>query len=423
MPKYISDRKRNLNLGINNHTEGSDVLSITGNTRLSGIITAITGVAVTYFGDGSNLTGIDLGVGINTVGGNVGYGITLLDFRGAGVSTITSPVSGISTINITGGGGGASVSIGTEAPSSPSAGDLWYNNDKARTFIYYDEVDAGIGTNKFWVDSSPFVLPATDTPVAAKTSATFTALNNQKAFTFAHNVGFIDVYLNGVRLSESEFVSDGASVTLDIGASAGDIVDLVQYRMGIGATGPQGPAGGKWANFSTNTGITTTLKVQIQSNLEVTGVTTSTGGFVGVLTGNVTGNVTGNLTGTASTATAAGVAYGLTGVPNVTVGILTATDVNSTSDLKLKKNILVIDNAVNKIKSITGVTFQWKENEEMSAGVIAQDVEMHLPELVKECSGAKTVNYNGLVGVLIEVVKEQQNQLDELKARISKLEG
>ena len=136
MPKYISDRKRNLNLGINNHTEGSDVLSITGNTRLSGIITAITGVAVTYFGDGSNLTGIDLGVGINTVGGNVGYGITLLDFRGAGVSTITSPVSGISTINITGGGGGASVSIGTEAPSSPSAGDLWYNNDKARTFIY-----------------------------------------------------------------------------------------------------------------------------------------------------------------------------------------------------------------------------------------------------------------------------------------------
>ena len=108
---------------------------------------------------------------------------------------------------------------------------------------------------------------------------------------------------------------------------------------------------------------------------------------------------------------------------NITVGILTATDVNSTSDLKLKKNILVIDNAVNKIKSITGVTFQWKENEEMSAGVIAQDVEMHLPELVKEYSGAKTVNYNGLVGVLIEVVKEQQNQLDELKARISKLEG
>ena len=104
MPKYISDRKRKLDLGINSYTEGSDVLSVTGTTKLSGIVTAITGVAVTYYGDGSNLSGIDLGVGINTAGGNVGYGVTLLDFRGTGVSTITAPVSGISTINITGGG-------------------------------------------------------------------------------------------------------------------------------------------------------------------------------------------------------------------------------------------------------------------------------------------------------------------------------
>lgn len=111
MPKYISDRKRKLDLGINSYTEGSDVLSITGTTKLSGIVTAITGVAVTYYGDGSNLSGIDLGVGINTAGGNVGYGVTLLDFRGAGVSTITAPVSGISTINITGGAGGGNLDI------------------------------------------------------------------------------------------------------------------------------------------------------------------------------------------------------------------------------------------------------------------------------------------------------------------------
>ena len=56
--------------------------------------------------DGSALTGVISGVGINTAGGNVGYGVTLFDFRGAGISTITAPVAGISTINITGGGGG-----------------------------------------------------------------------------------------------------------------------------------------------------------------------------------------------------------------------------------------------------------------------------------------------------------------------------
>ena len=58
--------------------------------------------------DGSALTGVISGVGINTAGGNVGYGVTLFDFRGAGISTITAPVAGISTINITGGGGGGS---------------------------------------------------------------------------------------------------------------------------------------------------------------------------------------------------------------------------------------------------------------------------------------------------------------------------
>ena len=56
--------------------------------------------------DGSALTGVISGVGINTAGGNVGYGVTLFDFRGAGISTITAPVAGISTINITGGGAG-----------------------------------------------------------------------------------------------------------------------------------------------------------------------------------------------------------------------------------------------------------------------------------------------------------------------------
>ena len=73
--------------------------------QLSGALPAI---------DGSALTGVISGVGIKTAGGNVGFGVTFFDFRGAGVSTITAPVSGISTINITGGGGGGG-SISTEA--------------------------------------------------------------------------------------------------------------------------------------------------------------------------------------------------------------------------------------------------------------------------------------------------------------------
>ena len=91
-----------------------------------GLITARAGIRVEqdkqstskrmifYYGDGSNLTGVISGIGINTSGGNVGYGITLLDLR-AGVSTVTTPSSGIATVFITGGGGGGGGGISTEA--------------------------------------------------------------------------------------------------------------------------------------------------------------------------------------------------------------------------------------------------------------------------------------------------------------------
>jgi hypothetical protein len=72
--------------------------------------------------DGSLLEGLpQSGVGIKTEGGNVGFGVTFLDFRGAGISTITAPSAGISTINITGGGGGGGGSISTEAATPSDA--------------------------------------------------------------------------------------------------------------------------------------------------------------------------------------------------------------------------------------------------------------------------------------------------------------
>ena len=66
--------------------------------------------------DGSALEGLPVsGVGIKTAGATVGFGVTFLDFRGSGVGEITSPNSGITTINISGGGGGGGGSISTDA--------------------------------------------------------------------------------------------------------------------------------------------------------------------------------------------------------------------------------------------------------------------------------------------------------------------
>ena len=100
-------------------------------------------------------------------------------------------------------------------------------------------------------------------------------------------------------------------------------------------------------------------------------------------------------------------------------GVVTATDFNSTSDAKLKTNIQVIDNPIEKIMKIDGVSFNWKATNKPSFGVIADNVQETLPDLVNN-EDPKTVNYNGLVGLLIEVVKNQQEQINELRGLLDK---
>ena len=107
---------------------------------------------------------------------------------------------------------------------------------------------------------------------------------------------------------------------------------------------------------------------------------------------------------------------------SVTIGAgLTVTgDINSTSDINLKKDIAPVENALDKICKINGVEFEWKNTNQKSIGVIAQEIESILPELVTNMidnneNEIKTVNYNGLIGVLIEAVKELKNDIDELK--------
>ena len=102
-------------------------------------------------------------------------------------------------------------------------------------------------------------------------------------------------------------------------------------------------------------------------------------------------------------------------IQTTSTGVQVNGDMNSTSDINLKKDIEVVTSAVEVISQLQGVKFSWKKNDEKSVGVIAQDVEKVLPELVKGEEGDKSVNYSGLIGVLIEAIKEQQKQIDELK--------
>jgi len=97
-------------------------------------------------------------------------------------------------------------------------------------------------------------------------------------------------------------------------------------------------------------------------------------------------------------------------------GDFTATgDVTAYSDERLKRNIETINKPIDIVNALRGVKFE--KDGRHSTGVIAQEVEKVLPEVVHtDADGMKSVAYGNVVGVLIEAIKEQQKQIDWLTA-------
>jgi hypothetical protein len=123
-----------------------------------------------------------------------------------------------------------------------------------------------------------------------------------------------------------------------------------------------------------------------------------------------------------------------TGAVIVTGGVGISGDLNvggdvvayASSDERLKDNIELISNPIEKVQSLKGVTWNWNDDASETqkstpnVGVIAQDVEKVLPQLVHDRdNGFKGVDYAKLTGLLIEAIKDQQKQIDELKSKLS----
>lgn len=104
------------------------------------------------------------------------------------------------------------------------------------------------------------------------------------------------------------------------------------------------------------------------------------------------------------------------GLASFAGSITAAGNVTAFSDIRLKKDIELIPNALDKVLSLRGITFTDIASDERRTGVIAQEVQAVLPEAVKEGEEYLSVAYGNLVGVLIESIKE-------LEARVRELEG
>ena len=99
-----------------------------------------------------------------------------------------------------------------------------------------------------------------------------------------------------------------------------------------------------------------------------------------------------------------------------------AGDLNVNSDARLKANIISLGSTLSKLLQIDGKSYTMKkdESEKQKIGLLAQDIEKVFPELVSESHGVKSVNYQGLVPVLINALKEQDAMMKEQDNRLSK---
>jgi hypothetical protein len=109
----------------------------------------------------------------------------------------------------------------------------------------------------------------------------------------------------------------------------------------------------------------------------------------------------------------------------ISTGIWARGDVTAYSDIRVKDNIKVIDNPLERLKKVRGVTFtriDLDDKEKRYAGVIAQEMIEALPEVVTEnTEGHLSVSYGNSVSLIIECIKEQQIQIEELKELVNKL--
>jgi hypothetical protein len=221
-----------------------------------------------------------------------------------------------------------------------------------------------------------------------KSTSTYTATQGQTTFSATYTVGFAEVYLNGIRLSDSEFTaSNGTSVVLSSGASLGDVIDIVAFNGGVlGAQGIQGTIGSA-VTVSDDTSTNATRYILFED------ATTGTVSAVNVSSTKLTFNPS--------------------------TGQLTTVDFNSTSDQTLKENIVSLSDSIDILNKINPVKFNWKDNGKVSYGVIAQELEKILPELVSEVGEYKSVSYVPLIAFLIDALKKHEEEINLLKNSIN----
>ena len=391
----------NVGIGTTNPTSALTVkentsletLSVSGVSTFAGI-TTITGT--TLFTNQLNVSGVSTFAGITTITGTTLF-TNQLNVSGvstfAGITTITGTtlftnqlnVSGVSTfVNIINASGGLKVTgvstfVSTEVNFDGNI--ILGNTSKASdTFVRVLSGDNNIAGIEAYGNSQG-------------TGFLFVGESSLIGGGVAYNGNGVPAFATGETTDTVAFYRKNAG-TNEVVFSYPNNSNTVTFRGSVSANSFSTPGGLNASGIVTASSFSTPGGLSISGDLNVSGIVTAS-----------------------SFSTPGGLS--ISGDLNVS-GIVTASDFNSTSDENLKYDIKKVENSIHLLNEINGVKFKWKSNNKSSIGVIAQEVEKVFPELISN-GEVKSINYNGLIGVLIEAVKTQSIQINILQIEIEKL--
>ena len=379
--------------------------------------------------------------GGNTIAQAVAAGLNITGITtssGGFVGNVTGTATGltgtpsISVTNLTVGGelvdGDGNFGTSGQVLSSDGTDTAWVNagsltagaaslvgvtNTSANSSHFIAFVEANSGNEEVRVDTNLVYNPSTNVLTASSFAGALTGdvtgnvSGTAGGLTGTPNITVNDIIAADLTLS-GDLTVNGTTTTLNTATLEVEDLNITVARNAASSAAADGAG-------LTVAGASATFNYSHSGTKWVANKAIEATSFIGDLTGDVTGNAdTATTAGTVTTAaqpniTSVGTLTGLT-----VNGTVAATDFNSTSDITLKDNVSIIDNALEMINNLEGISWNWKHDGKASLGVSAQNVETVAPELVTT-GDHKAVNYNGLVGVLIEAVKSLSAEVETLK--------
>ena len=291
----------------------------------------------------------------------------------------------------------------------------------------------GEGSGVTGVISSSFAVSASVAPFSGLTGKPTLMSSSADLLTTASAAENVVTFTKGDSSTFTVTIGTGsggggglASVLADTTPQLGGNLDLNSRTIsGSGKIDINGLVSGSLLHMG-GTG-TSKFTSHLQAHCLGVGVApTTTTGEINAISGSFTGPVSASAINTLGVS----VSGNITAVSGSFTGPISASVINASGDItaffssdeRLKDNITPIGSAIDKLNTIGGYEFDWNNSSEHSGhdvGVIAQEIEKVLPEVVvTRGNGYKAVRYEKIVALLIQAIKEQQSQIDDLKSRL-----